>query len=195
MSFSELELLGDDAPAIYKNNKNEKEVKEEKMTDIIEVPVPFISGDENHGPLIITEDWYVEKRKEELADYSHNMKDIQIHMMQLIAERDRLKYKLGELNPGSKKDAKKIVSFNVKLRDIEAELTSYQQIYHINLDEVDKGSKLGRFIGRIKRTFKTAKKKVKKFVKRNKELISGLAAIILPVLITSLSTKLVGLLA
>ena len=118
----------------------------------------------------------------------------QIEMMQLIAERDRLQYKLGQLNPGKKRDAKQIVAINVKLKDIEVELESLQKITGVNLNQLDHGSKFGMFVGKIKRIYKKCVKKIRRWYHYNEELIKGLAAIIAPVVLGAVAKKLIALL-
>ena len=156
------------------------------IREVVEVPMPFIHENKGKsGPIIITEDWALKKRKKELKRRAEDAKEMQIEMMQLISKRDYLKLKLGELDPGRKKDAKKIVSINVQLKDIEADLRMLQEQSGINLNELDHGSRLARFVGRVKRWFKRKIKKIKKIFEENKELIVGMIAIIAPTVFTA----------
>lgn len=155
------------------------------------VPMPFIEGCKGaKGPIIVTEDWYVKQEKKRLAKKAQEKRDMQIEMMQLISHKDRLKFKLGELDPSKKSDAKKIIAINIKIKDIEAELKVLQEQSGINLNELDHGSRLGRYVGHFKRFVRKTAKKVKRFYKRNRELIYGIAAIVLPVILTGLSNLL-----
>lgn len=166
--------------------------KKEYVKEPIEVPMPFIHGDTD-GPIVVTKDWYVKTKKERLYSNAEDMKEVQIELMQLIAERDRLKYKLGQLNPGKKRDAKIRAAICIKLKDIEVEIESIQRFYGIDLNTLDRGSKLGRFVANVKKVFKTIKKKIKKFYRKHEELINGICALAIPVLIGTLSKGLLAL--
>ena len=157
------------------------------VTRIQKVPMPFIHGAKGvKGPIIVTEDWVLKKKKKEMKNRSEDRKEMQIEMMQLIGKRDRLKFKLGELDPGNKKDAKRIVAINIQLKDIDADLSMLQAQSGINLNNLDHGSRLARFIGGIKRWCRRKFKKVKKFFRENKELILGMISIIVPVAISTM---------
>lgn len=187
-----LEYLDDRLmPKVFKTAE-EPAVEEKIITKPKTIPMPFIDGrtDTNKGPVVITEDWYVKCRKKELAEIAKDRKAAQIEMMQLIAERDRLRYKLGKLDMSKKRDSKIAVAMNVKIKDINAELESLQSITGININTLDKGSRLGIFVGKCKRLFHKVKKAVKKWWERNGELITGLAAIILPFIANKLVKKL-----
>lgn len=163
------------------------------VTKPIKVPMPFIHGVKGvKQPIIITEDWALKKKKKELKRRAEDLKEMQIEMMQLIAKRDRLRLKLGELDPANKKDARRIVSYNVQLKDIEADLSMLQDQSGINLNELDHGSRLARFIGGMKRWVKRKVKKVKKFFRENKELILGMCAIILPVVVSAITKVIIA---
>ena len=156
------------------------------ITRTVKVPMPFIHGVKGaKTPIIITEDWALKKKKKQLKHRAEDLKEMQIEMMQLIGKRDRLRFKLGELDPSKKKDAKRIVAYNVQLKDIDADLKMLQEQSGINLNELDHGSKLARFIGSVKRWCKRKIKKVKKFFKENKELIVGMISIIVPVVLST----------
>ena len=175
---------------------NEAHPEPEIITKPKEVPMPFIEGVKGvKGPVVVTEDWYVKGKKKELARIAENKKDTQIEMMQLIAERDRLRYKLGKLDPSKKKDSKAIVVINVKLKDIDAELKALEDIAGVKIDSLDRGSRLGRFVGKIKKVFHTVKKAVKRWYRRNEDLIKGIIAIAIPVVISTLGRLIVKLFA
>ena len=163
------------------------------ITRVEKVPVPFIHGCKGaKGPIIITEDWALKKKKKELKNRAEDLKEMQIEMMQLIGKRDRLRKKLGELDPAKKKESRKIVFINVQLKDIDADLKMLQMQSGINLNELDHGTRLARFIGGIKRRFRIIKKKVKKFFRENKDLIIGMASIILPAIFTIIIKAITG---
>lgn len=191
-------IPGAKVPKIFKEadrQMNEKYPEPEIVTEPIEIPMPFIEGCPGvKGPLIITKDWYIKRKKKEIAKISKGQKEMQIEIMQLIAERDRIRYKIGQLNPAKKKDALKIAALNVKLRDCVEGIDALVTLADVKLDKLDHGSKLGQFIGQLKCIYKDVKKKVKKFYKRHEEVISGLANIFLPVMLAGLMKKLLGFL-
>lgn len=188
----------DNVPAVFRDADRQIEASyRDRIIKRVEepkyIPVPFIKGCPGaEGPIIVTEDWYVNEKKKRMAKKAKERKELQIEMMQLLSQRDRLRIKLEELDPSKKKDSKKIVAINEKLKNIDAELKMLQMESGVNLEALDQGTKFGRFVGRLKRTWKRAVKKVKKFYKRNKELIIGVAAIALPALFGGLVRKLVA---
>lgn len=93
-----------------------------------------------------------------------------------------LRAQLGDLSPRRKKDAKKIAAINIQLRQIESAIKELEKEFGISSTSIDKGTRVGRFLGRIKRAARRAGKKIKKFYKHNMELINGMATIILPVI-------------
>ena len=109
-------------------------------------------------------------------------REYEIEMIQLIARRDMLKKKLGELNPGKKKDSKKIAAINIELINIREDLDEITAMSGLNITDIDNGTRLGRFLGRLKIKAKKIWKKTKKFYRRNSELIQGICAIVLPVI-------------
>lgn len=161
----------------------EKELKPLRvMKKPREIPMPRIEGCKGtRGPIFVTEDWYLEKKKEMQVERSKSVRDMQIDMMKLLAKKERLRFKLGELDPSKKSDSKMIVSINVKLKNIDAELSMLEMQSGVHLDELDKGTKLGRFVGSLKQIGRKIVKKVKKFYRKNLELLNGIASITLPV--------------
>lgn len=165
----------------------EKELKPQRIIVPREGPMPKIKGVNGVvGPLYMTEDWYIKRKKKWQLEKVKERKELQIEMMQLIAQKDLLRHRLGELDPTRKKDAKKIVAINVRIKDIECEIEMIEKESGCKIEELDHGTKLGRFCGRFKWIGRRIKKTVKRFYRRNEELISGLASIFLPILGTLL---------
>lgn len=129
-----------------------------------------------------TEEWYNRQRIIQQETMEQAKKLAEIELIQLITKKEMLKKKLGELDISKKKDAKKIITINTDLRYIEYQIQTIELQYGISATNVDQGTRLGRFIGKIKKTVKKIVKSVKRFWKRNFELIYGLAAIFLPVI-------------
>lgn len=160
------------------------------------IPMPFIKEAKgSKDKVIVTEDWYVKTKKKKLARLAKDKKDIQIEMMQLLGQKDILKSKLSKLDESKKKDMKKIISINVKIKDIDAELEMLQKESGIIIDELDKGSKIGRFFSRVKRSVKKKFKKVKRFCKYNSELVTGILSIVVPIFAAVIGKKLLALIA
>lgn len=173
---------------------DEKEPKQIKKPKII--PMPFIKdAPGSKDKVIVTEEWYVKTKKKKLAKQAKARRDIQIEMMELLGEKDILRSKLSELDESKKKDMKKIVSINIKIKDINAELEMLQKEAGINIDDLDKGTKLGRFCSRLKKTVKKKMKRVRKWVKRNREVVSAVLSVVVPVIIGFVTRKLLFLVA
>ena len=169
-------------------HKNDPEIVKEPIV----VPMPFIKGCPGaNGPIVVTKDWYVKTEKNRLASLGKEKRIMQQEMMDLLARRDRIRAKLGELNPAKKEDSKQIVKLNIKLKDIQAELEMLQDQSHVDLNELDHGTRFDRFIGRIKNFFRRIGKAIKKFFNKNKEVILGVTSVIAPVVISAGMKKLV----
>ena len=181
-------------PDIFKIADREMEKKyppNDRLTKPKEIPMPYIDSNPNvPGPIYVTNDWYYKKKKKKIVERAKETRDIHIEMMQLLAKRDMLRIKLGKLNPANKKDSKKIVVINVKIKDINAELEMLSWQYNINLEELDKGSRLGRFIGRVKRKVKKITKVIKNLWEDHSDFILNIGSIILPFISTIIFKKL-----
>lgn len=175
-------------PNIFKIADREMEKrypKNNRLTKPREVPMPYINSNPNvPGPVYVTEDWYLKKKKKKMIERSKEKRDVQIEMIQLLARRDMLRIKLGELNPGKKQDSKRIAAINVNLKDINAELEMLSMQYNISIKELDKGTRVGRYIGRLKRKTKKIVKKIKRYWEDNSDFLVNMASIILPIVTT-----------
>lgn len=172
-------------PKIFRiaDKEMEKEYPpEDRCTEPKVIPMPYIDSNPNvQGPMYVTNDWYYKKKKNKMIENAKEKRDVHIEMMQLIARKDMLRIKLGELDPGKKQDSKRIVAINIEIKDIDAELSMLSWQYGINIEELDKGSRLSRFIGRMKRRVKKIGKKIKRFWEDHSDFILNMGAIILPV--------------
>lgn len=173
-------------PKVFRDADKEMEKRypqDKKQTTPKEIPVPYIASNPNvPGPIYVTEDWYLEKKEEQLIERAKDKRDAHIEMMQLLAAKDRLRIKLSKLDPGKKKDSKMIAAINVRIKDIDAELGMLEMQYGINLKELDHGTRLARFVSRIKRKAKKVVKKVKRYIRDNSDFLMNLATIVLPVI-------------
>lgn len=122
----------------------------------------------------------VQQTQQEVWEKAQRLAEIE--MIQLITRKEMLKKKLGELDISKAKDAKKIASINIDLMNVDLQIKQLEMQYGISSSEIDQGTRVGRFLGKIKKGFKKIVKKAKKFYKRNFELIYGLAAIFVPVI-------------
>lgn len=191
-------LPGSTVPEVFleaDRQMNARNRKEKTITEPKVVKMPFIHGTPGvEGPLVVTEDWYIKEEKKRLAKNAKTKKEMQVEMMRLIAQRDRLNIKLGQLDPGKKKDSKKIVYINIKLKDIDAELKMLQEQSHINLDELDHGTKFSRYVGYFKRKLHQIGKKIKKFYHKYEEPITALITVAIPMVIAGVVRMLISLL-
>lgn len=153
------------------------------------VPMPKIKGIPGvQGPLYVTEDWYIKKQRKLELKRLKEQNEVKITMINLLAQKDCIRHRIGKLDPSKKKDAKRIAAMNVRLREIDAELKILETEYGCKVKDIDRGTKFGRTVGHVKRFMRKVGKKVKKFYRRNAELINGMASIIAPV-VTSLIIK------
>lgn len=178
-----LYLDDEDIPKVFRQRREEATQASDNPKVI---PMPFIQGTPDKGPLIVTNDWYVKEEKKKLAKQAKTKKEIQIEMMKLIAQKDQINTKLGELDPSKKKDAKKIVYCNIKLKDIDAELKMLQDQSGINLNKLEHGSKFSRFIGWFKRKWKKFKKGVKNFYNTYRDPLTTLFTVAIPAIFTGI---------
>lgn len=183
--YEQFYLDGSAIPDVFKiaDKAMEEKFKPVKVvTAPREVPMPRIHGCPGAiGPLFVTEDVYVKQKEKMMIKREQEKKEMELEIIKLLAQRDRLRLKLGELDPAKKSNAKKIVNYNARLRQIDADLKMWETQSGIHIDELDQGSKIGRFLGQLKSYTKKIGKRVKKFYKRHEDLINGLASIILPV--------------
>lgn len=148
-----------------------------------EVPMPDIKINYGaEGPLKITEKWYVKKKQKQMVERAISQREAEIDMIQYIAKRDMLRRKLAELDPSKKKDSKRIASYNVEIMRLTEEIEQLERQFDISATEIDHGTRVGRFLARCKKGVKKVGKKIKKFCKRNSDLITGIASIVLPVI-------------
>lgn len=183
--YEQFYLDGSAIPEVFKiaDRAMEEKFKPVKVvTAPREVPMPRIHGCPGAiGPLFVTEDVYVKQKEKMMIKREQEKKEMELEIIKLLAQRDRLRLKLGELDPSKKSNSKKIVNYNARLRQIDADLKMWETQSGIHIDELDQGSKIGRFLGQLKSYTKKIGKRIKKFYKRHEDLINGLASIILPV--------------
>ena len=106
-------------------------------------------------------------------------KEYEIEIIQLLARMEYTTRELEKLNPGKRKDAVKIAALNVELRNMKLKLEDESGI---KINELEIGTRFGRFMMKLKSIGRTIKKKAKKFFKHNQELVTGMIAIIAPVI-------------
>ena len=161
-----------------------KEFKSPKFVrQTVEEDMPEIKSSPNiDGPMHVTQEWYDKQKEKKARKREKQKKEMEVEMIQLIARQDMLRRKLKGLDPGKKKDSKKIADINIQLKTISTDLKMLETQSGIHIDELENGTKLGRFVENIKRKIKKTAKKFKKFCKRNSELVFGICSIVLPVI-------------
>ena len=165
-----------------------KERNKDRCTEPIKIPMPFIHGDGRKGPLYVTNDWYVKKKKKQIIKNAKEKKIIQCDIMEAVAKLERVNIKLAQLNPGKKKDAKKIARLNIKKRDLELEIDTLQKECGVEIESLYKGSKWRRRWESFKKKIKKGWKKFKRWFSDNKELIFGFLAVAIPGIISIFAT-------
>jgi len=154
-----------------------------RCTEPVKIPMPFIHGDGRKGPLYITEDWYVKKKKKRIIQNAKEKKIIQCDIMEAVGKLERVNIKLAKLDPSRKKDVKKIVKLNIKKRDLELEIDTLQKECGVEIESLYKGNKWRRRWESFKKKIKKCWKKVKRWFSDNKEYIFGFLAVAIPSLI------------
>lgn len=165
----------------YLKRKQEKEAQQKRNT--VEIPIPFIEGDGTKGPIYISKDWYVKKKKKKIKKNAKESKAVQIELMQALAKRDKVLKKLAALDPIKKKDSKKIVKLNIKLKDLELEIDALQRQVGTDLNELNHGTKWQQRWESFKKKIKKVGKSIKKWYKSNKEIIWAVASAVVPAVI------------
>lgn len=173
--YREKFYLTEDIPEVFKvaqDYVDKKYAKEEEIWEPIPVPMPTIRSNPNvYGPLRVTKKWYIKEKEKAMSRRAESKAEAEIEMIRLMAQRDRIRSKLSQLDPGNKKDSKKIAALNCRLNVINDYINEYKEQYDFNIEELDHGTKLGRFIGNMKRKIKKTFKKVKKFFKEHEEVL------------------------
>lgn len=144
------------------------------------------------GPLVCTQEWYDKKKAKQEKKIKKEESKARIDMIRLLGRKDFLRAKLGELNPGKKKDNNKIMKINIELQEIDLELEMISEQSGIHIDALDSGTKVNRILGYLKVKAKKAIKKVKRFYKENRELINTIITFAIPVIGSLIVKKLLG---
>lgn len=126
-------------------------------------PGPRIDTTYTGGPIKVTQKYYDKKVAKHERKRQQEIETCKMQIMQLLAERDRLKGKLARLNPLKKKDAKKIANINYVLDEIAKEVEFLGVKSGVSVSELDHGTRFKRFIGRIANKAKKIFNKVKNF--------------------------------
>ena len=176
-------FLTEDIPEIFKIGMAQVDARFPKPLDTIrtpiKVPMPTIESNPNVlGPIKVTRKWYVEEKQKLMMEKSQTKAEAEMTVIQLLAQRERVQSMLAKLDPSKKKDSKKIAALNCKLDVIDRNLAGYRAQYGIDIENLDHGSRVGRWMGRVKKKIKKIVKKVKRFCKNYKEeIIAGLTAL------------------
>lgn len=123
----------------------------------------------------------LKRRQKEEREAAEMKNQAEIKSIELAARRDYLRKQLNNINLNKRKSAAKLAAINIELKEIENELNNIKEVYDIEVPNINEGSKVKRFFKGVKNSFITAGKKIKKYCKKNSELIKGLASVIIPV--------------
>ncbi|MCM1215446.1 MAG: hypothetical protein NC548_13115 [Lachnospiraceae bacterium] len=164
--------------------------KKEYVRKPYEVPMPTIDSNPNvEGPIHMTKEHYESEKIKQQKKRQKKTKEAEIEVIQYLAREEMIRSKLAKLDPSKKKDAKKIAAYNVELKNIRDNIEMLQMQYGVKINELDRGTKIGRFMARLKRKATKVFRKVKEWFKRNKEMVIGVAAVIIPVLLGKIVGK------
>lgn len=170
--------------------KNREKIKTRKPR-IYYKPIPKIEGCRGcEGPLYVTEE-FKKRRSKEIAeerarDEEERINGLKARLLDRLGKKDRYRLKLKGLTHKDKFQSQKIAVIKFYLADLDKEIKQLQEWIGIDLDECDKNSEMGTIWERVKSkaasVAKTVKKKVTKFIKRNRDVIEGVLSVIIPVI-------------
>jgi len=185
--------MGSNIPEVFRVAA-EQVARENPKRDYVKkpytVPMPTIHSNPNvEGPIHMTREEYEKQKIKQQRKREKKAKEAEVEIIQYLAREEMIRSKLGKLDPCKKKDSKKIAAYNIELKSIRANIEMLQEQYNIKINELDRGNKISRFLGRLKRKARKVVKKAKKWFKRNEELISGILGIAVPVLIATFLGK------
>lgn len=106
-------------------------------------------------------------------------KEYETKIIKLLSRKELITKQLAELNPKKPKDMKKIAHINFRIKSINEELLDIQELSGIELKNLNKGSRLERFVAWIKSQKERVVKKVKKVWEEWKDVIIGVGSLIL----------------
>lgn len=181
VSYVSKYYLSEDIPEVFKKAQalvDAKWPEPETIREPIPIPVKTIDSNPNiQGPLRVTKKWYVKEKEKANARRNKSKAEAEMQVIQLIAQRDMLRGKLSKLDPLNKKDSKKIAAANCRLKLIEDHLQCIKDQYGFNINELDHGTRIGRFLARWKRKAKKVVKKIKKFINRHSDTFMAIGSV------------------
>lgn len=146
-----------------------------------EVPMPVIdSCGLIHGPLKVTHPWYQTEKLKKMINYEKMKRSDEVKAIQLLAKRDLYRSKLSKLDPSKKHDAKLIAAYNIELHNIDIDLQCVRMQTGVDIEQLDHGTRVGRFMARMKKKAVKMFKKVKRFCRDNVDIIASFVAILAP---------------
>ena len=131
------------------------------------------------------------KAEEERAKYEREKKQAEIDLIQLIARRDYIYANISKLDSSKKKDAIKIVQMNIELKHIETSIRALQEQYNIKMDSINHGSGMARSWNKFRRFVKNKWNGVRKWFKRNKDMIIGISSVVLPIIGSTIAASII----
>lgn len=189
--------VGENIPEIFKTADRyiEQQNPQPKYVDMTrKEPIKGLEIDSNPrvlGPIKMTQDYYDKAVAKKKKKREKDKKKMRIEMIQLIAERDMLRKKLGELDISNRKEARKIASINIRLDQINKLLCALETQSGESVKELDRGTKPARIIGGIKKKVRKTIKKIKKFIKRNEEFIISVTSVVIPIVVMVVAKSIV----
>ena len=160
---------------------------------ILDVPMPYLHAPKNKRPVIVTKDWAVKTEKKRQYQIAKEKRILQEEIYEYLADRDVIMNKLARLDKRNPKHKKKIVKYNIDIRNIDAHIQMLENQAGVTVNHLEHGNKFQRVIGRIKNTLQEVGHKIKKFVKKYSYIIQPIAVIAVAAFASSFATKLSGL--
>jgi hypothetical protein len=136
------------------------------------------------------------KKKKEEKEKAQLLRNQEDKIVELLGKKAQLHIRLDQLNRRDPHDAKELPVIQFRLRHIEEKLEELQKASGINLDNLEEGSKVGRFYqgcrrlwDKTKEIFSSCTKTVKKFFKNHARTIVKTAVMVVPITISALLFK------
>lgn len=182
--------LGSNTPEVFRIAAEQvaaENPRKEYVKKPYHVPMPTIHSNPNvEGPIHMTKDEYERQKIKQQKKQEKKTREAEVEIIQYLAREDMIRSKLAKLDPCKKKDSKKIAAYNIELKNIRANIEMLQEQYNIKINELDHGNKISRFLGRMKRKVQRVWKKVKKWFKRNEEVVVGVLGIAGPAILAAI---------
>lgn len=170
------------------------ELVRQKRKQLIEESMPKIEGRPEWGPIKITADELEKRKKEEVIQKRIEREKAKANILRCISMKRKILRKIAKLNPSKKNYSKKRAELHSNIIDLDEAIRCTCVLHRLKV--VEKPEPQPSLIARAKeyltKKTKAIKKSVKKFCKRNAEIIESIAVITIPIIIAGIVRRVVG---